>query len=200
MNIIVISREFGSGGKELAQKLAYELDYDFYNSQIISHLAEELNKDDGYVDQFLDKHKWNSIPFESRNSYARYALNSSQVLVNEMNAIEKIAEAGHNFVVVGKNADVFLEKYNPLTIFVCADMDHRVKRCMDRAIEGEDYSEKQTEKMIKKIDKVRAQTRDLVGGNEWGKPSSYDLCVNTTKWDMDDLAKHLASYAKEYFK
>ena len=66
MNIITISREFGSGGRELAKRLADKLGYDYYDREIISTIAERHGLDENYVE---------------------YALNNHVIKTNEMNAI-----------------------------------------------------------------------------------------------------------------
>ena len=114
--------------------------------------------------------------------------------------IEEIAEAGKNCVLVGRNADVLLKNYHPLNIFVCADMDAKVKRCIERAEDGENLTKKQIKRMIKRIDRNRARTRFLIAEGEWGDRGSYDLIVNTTKWDIKELAKPVASFAKTWFE
>lgn len=43
MNIITISREFGSGGRELGKRLADLLEYDYYDHEIINALIKKLN-------------------------------------------------------------------------------------------------------------------------------------------------------------
>lgn len=45
MNIITVSREFGSGGRELGKRLADFLGYDYYDSEIISAVAEKSGLD-----------------------------------------------------------------------------------------------------------------------------------------------------------
>lgn len=53
--IITISREFGSGGKEIGKRLADALGYAYYDSQIITMLAEEMGLAEEYVKNISEK-------------------------------------------------------------------------------------------------------------------------------------------------
>jgi len=107
--------------------------------------------------------------------------------------------SGKNCVVVGRNADILLEKYNPFNIFVCADMQTKVQRCIERAKEGEDISPKEIEKQIRRVDKNRARTREILSSSAWGQRDAYHLIVNTTGWDIKELTPAVAEFAKRWF-
>lgn len=56
MRIITISREFGSGGRELGKRLADHMGYDYYDCEIISAVAEKSGKDASYAARTLGNH------------------------------------------------------------------------------------------------------------------------------------------------
>jgi cytidylate kinase len=202
MRIITISREFGSGGRELGKRLAELLGYDYYDREIITAIAKKHDMNEGFVENALENHWWQSVPLTYRNSFA--AISPMQeiqtaLLVEERNVIESIASAGKNCVIVGRNADVRLKDYQPFRIFVCAEMDAKIKRCIERGNEGEDLSEKTIKKNIKTIDKNRARNTEIITGNKWGDPACYDLVVNTTKWSIKELVPAVAEYADKFF-
>ena len=58
MKIITISREFGSGGRELGKRLADELGFDYYDREIITAIASARGMDEGYVEKALENHAW----------------------------------------------------------------------------------------------------------------------------------------------
>ena len=61
MRIITISREFGSGGRELGKRLAGLLGYDYYDREIITAIAEQNGLDEGYVEMALEKRDWQTM-------------------------------------------------------------------------------------------------------------------------------------------
>ena len=52
---------------------------------------------------------------------------------------------------------------------------------------------------MRKIDKNRASNYDLISSTSWGDKGNYDLCINTSKINMDEIIPLIASYIKEYF-
>ena len=79
-------------------------------------------------------------------------------------------------------------------------MDHKIQRCMERAPEGEDFSRSEIEQGIKRVDKARARSRKIVSGRNKLERTDYDLIVNTSDWNIDDLAPAIAEMAKSWFK
>ena len=202
MRIITISREFGSGGRELGKRLADHLGFDYYDSEIISKLSDKSGMDRAYIENALNDRGWQNVPitFRSTLGSAGY-IQASRVnlLVQQKQVIEEIAALGKDCVIVGRNADVLLRAYKPFNIFVCAQMDAKVRRCMDRAPEGENLTEKELIRKMKQIDKNRAQTRTIIGGPAWGQRDAYHLTVNTSGWEIKELVSAVADFAKCWF-
>lgn len=202
MKIITISREFGSGGRELGKRLADFLDYDYYDSEIISMVAQKSGMDVNYVENTLSNHGWKnqSISFRATLGSSAYVQASKvNLLLEQKKVIEEIASLGKDCVIVGRNADIILQEYQPFNLFVCASMDAKVKRCMERASEKEKFSEKEFVKKIKQIDKVRSETREILTDSVWGKQDAYHLTVNTTEWNIKDLVPAVADFALCWF-
>ena len=203
MKIVTISREFGSGGRELGKRMADILGFDYYDSEIISAIAKKSGLNAQYIESVLDNHGWQNIPisFMGTIGSAGYT-NASTVnlLLAQKKVIEEIAALGKDCIIVGRNADVILSEYNPFSVFVCADITAKVNRCMQRAKTGEKLTEKQLAKKIKKIDKMRAKTRAILSGKNWGECRDYHLTVNTTDWEIKELAKSVSHMAEDWFK
>lgn len=203
MRIITISREFGSGGRELGKRLAELLGYDYYDREIITAIAKKHDMSENFVENALENHWWQTVPLTYHHSFAMISPMQeiqTTLLVEEKNVIEGIAKAGKDCIIVGRNADVRLKDYEPFRIFVCAEMDAKIKRCIERANDDEDTSEKAIKKNIKSIDKNRARNTEFITGKKWGAPESYDLVVNTTKWSIKELTPVVAEYANKFFE
>lgn len=71
---------------------------------------------------------------------------------------------------------------------------------MERAPQGEKLTEKELIRRMKQIDKVRSQTRELMGGSDWGRRDSYHLIVNTTNWEIKELVPAVADFADRWFE
>lgn len=202
MRIITISREFGSGGRELGKRLADLLAWDYYDSEIVSAVARKSGMDEGYVANTLSNHGWRDMALTFRgtlSSPAYFQSTKVALLLEQKKVLEEIAALGKDCVIVGRNADVILENYHPFNVFVCADRDAKLRRCLERAPEGENLTEKDLLRQMKKIDEVRAQTRAIMSDSAWGQRGAYHLTVNTTGWDIKELVPAVADFADRWF-
>ena len=202
MNIITISREFGSGGRELGKRLADKLNYDYYDSEIISAVAKNSNMNENYVKDVLSNHGWKNqiITFRGTLTSTAYVQNSKiALLLEQKKVIENIAKINKDFVIVGRNADVILQEYKPFNIFVCASKEAKLKRCKERAKESENLTDKELLNKMKQIDKIRKQTRELLSNSPWGERESYHLIINTSDFIVKKLVPVVADYALCFF-
>lgn len=202
MKIITISREFGSGGRELGKRMAEILGFDYYDREIITAIAEKKGISENYVENTLNNHGWQTVPLTYRRTFAGAAsMQSVQVslLLEQKKVIEEIAKAGKDCVIVGRNADIILENENLFRIFVCAEMETKIARCIERAERGEQLTRKEIERQIKHIDKNRARTREILSDRGWGQKDAYEMILNTTDWNIKELAQATAGFAESWF-
>ena len=200
MKIITISREFGSGGRELGKRLADCLGWDYYDREIIDTISREKGFAPDYVQAALEGRAWKSVPITFSRSFTASSVPDTDLLVKEKEVIERIAQAGRDCVIVGRNADYYLRAQNPFRIFVCAQTEAKLRRCRERTPEGEPLTDREILRQIRRIDRGRAAVRELVGGERWGDRTAYHLTVNTTDWDLRDLAQAAAVFAGKYFE
>lgn len=198
MSIITISREFGSGGRELGKRLADELGFAYYDREIVTAIAQKTQMDEGYVANALEGGLFRGVPihFGRTFSYTTSLMtNTTNLFVEQHKIIRELAAKG-NCIIVGRAADAILEEYNPLNLFVYADMPSKVARCRDRAPEGENLTERELIRHIKKIDAERARYYEMFSDTRWGSKEGYHLCVNTTGRQIKKLVPALAQYAR----
>ena len=107
--------------------------------------------------------------------------------------IKEIAAKG-DCVIVGRAADSILEEYDPFRIFVYADEVSKLARCRERAEEGENLTDREIVRAMKRIDKARAEFHNIISEYRWGEKEGYDLCVNTTGLVIKQIIPALADY------
>lgn len=203
MQIITISREFDSGGRELGKRLADFLGYDYYDSEIISAVAKKSGLDPSHIENTLTNHGWQNQPITFRGtlgsaSYVQFS--RIELLLEQKKIIEEIAGLGKNCILVGRNADLILQDYHPFNLFVCASTEAKLRRCMERTPEGETLNQKDLLRQMKQIDRVRTQTRRLMTNSGWGSRDAYHLTVNTTEWEIKELVPAVAEFAVRWFR
>ena len=199
--IITINREFGSGGRELGKRWADALHVPCYDHQIIEMIASEQGLNEEYVANVGEKCIESAYPLTIGHRLAMMPLMMDQtirVASAQRQLLEKFATQG-DCVIVGRCADVILKQYNPLNIFVYADMDSKVERCMRRAPEGENMTRNEMEREIRRIDKERAQYHAMYADTKWGSREGYHLCVNTSHHEIKKLVPAIAQFCKDWF-
>ena len=201
MKIITISREFGSGGRELGKRLADALGVPCYDQQIIELVAEREKLDKTYVASRSEKDIRVFYPTTIARGFYRpnyMVMQSVQIMSAEQDIIKKLADAG-DCVIVGRAADVILEEYNPFRIFVCADDASKIARCRSRAESDENLSDKEILRKCREIDKRRSSYRRMFTDKKWGDASGSDICINTTGREIKTLIPALSAYIEAWY-
>lgn len=205
MRIITISRQFGSGGRELGKRLADRLGWDYYDKEIIDTLAAEHGLDPEYVRRALANHGWHNVQLTYRNSFSNLLYHpgiSTELFCREREVLRSIASLGNDCIIIGRDADVLLEEYHPFRIFVCADLQARIARCMRHEYnrpEAERLTEKQIQRNIRRIDRNRMITREILSGKSSKDSSNFELSINTTGWEIKRLTAALGDLALQWF-
>jgi cytidylate kinase len=189
--IITIGRQFGSGGKEIGEKVAQRLGYAFYDKEILTMAAEESGFSPAAMEHYDEKPSGSLI----YSLYMTGAATSDNLPLNQQlafaqfNIIRKVA-AADNCVIVGRCADYILrEKKNLVTVFLHAPTEYRVQRVMaEKAISTPSLAEK----TIKKQDKARADYYNFFTHKKWGDAGSAMLSVDTSLMDSDGIAALIA--------
>ncbi len=197
--IITIGREFGSGGRELGRRLAEELGIEYYDREIITEIAKHTELSESYISEVVEgkHHSLYPITIGHSISFANdYAMKQMQtVLVAQNKIICDLAEKS-DCIIVGRCADYILREKKPYKIFVYADMESRVNRCINRETDNESYTAKQMRKRIRQIDKNRSRYYNFYTGLRWGDKSNYDMCINTTNTVIKDIVPIIAKMFK----
>ena len=203
MRIITISREFGSGGRELGKRLADALNFPYYDKEIISAIAQKSNLDENYVENILQKGLTTNFPLTFRNTlYLQPNFlqeDELKVLGLSQLIIKELAQKG-DCIMVGRGSNFILQEFNPLNLFIYADMEARIKRCQERAPTSENLTDQQMRKKIKQIDAGRIRYQKLFSSAKWGEKENYNLCINTSGLEVKSLVPSLKEYALCWFE
>lgn len=192
--IITIGRQFGSGGREIGEKVAQRLGYAFYDKEILTMAAENSGFSASAM-QHYDEKPSGSLIYSLYMTGAATSDNlplNQQLAFAQFNVIRKVAQSD-NCVIVGRCADYVLrEKPNLLTVFLHAPLAYRAERVM---AENSIDSRALAEKTIKKQDKSRADYYNFFTHKKWGDAGSAMLSIDTSTLSSDQVAEVIAGYA-----
>ncbi|MFI3249987.1 MAG: cytidylate kinase-like family protein [Eubacteriales bacterium] len=191
-NIITISREFGSGGREVGKRLADLLQIPYYDNEIISRIAEES----GLSEVYVAKNKSNishSYPISVGRTFISPPLVSlsDQIFQSQCKIIRQLGEEGP-CVIVGRCGDFFLKDQSPLSIYIHADLEDRISRCYEKGYEDVTLSHKEMKNKVVSVDKNRRKYYEYYTGQKWHQLQNYSVCISTSRFGVKGTAKVLA--------
>lgn len=171
--VITIGREYGSGGRIIAQKLADTLGIAYYDKELIQAVAKKTGFSENFVRE-TERRPTNSFLYDLYCAVQTPSV-SDQVFIAQAQVIKEAAENG-SCVIVGRCADYVLrERTDCLRVFVHAPMEERVLRA--REVYG--VEDKNLEAFVQRQDKSRASYYNYFATGRWGDVRAYDLCVNS---------------------
>ncbi len=198
--IITIGREFGSGGRIIAEKLAKKLNVKCYDRELIYNAAKESGISPEVFEN-VDERATNSLLYSLSMGVYNFGING-YAQVNSLPVNDQLYILQHNIikdlsdtpcVIVGRCADFILQDLtNVASVFISADFDFRV----NRAIETKVIPKEKSETIVRKTDKKRANYYNFYTNNKWGLAATYDLCINRTKFTDDQIVDMIIKYVE----
>lgn len=188
--IISIGREYGSGGRVIAEELAKRYNVNLYGKNLLDLVAEEKNLNLNELKKYDEKARnvWLS---RSIDGYSNS--NEDTVAQMQFDYLKERAESGESFIVLGRCADYILREYEGLIkIFVTGEMDTKVKRIA--SIEKLRYDDAKA--LVEKRNKLRRSYHNHYSKYKWGDSRYYDLLINTSKVGIDNATDVIDSYIK----
>ena len=197
--IYTIGREFGSGGREVGEKLAAKLGIKLYDKELLQQAA----KDSGFCEEIFENHDEKptnsflyslvmdtySVSGYSAAPFLDMPLNH-KVFLAQFETIKKIAEK-ESCGIVGRCADYALSD-NPdcINIFIHADLDVRIKN-VSRNL---NITENKARDIINKTDKQRASYYNYYTSKKWGDSKSYNLSLDAGKLGTDNCVEMILKF------
>lgn len=200
--VISIGRQLGSGGKEIAEKLAGRLHIPIYDKKLLEVAAKDSGLDTTAFEN-VDEKESNSLfgsLFSIHGSLSGFlsggsCMESDQLFLIQSEAIRKIAEK-EACIIIGRCAEYVLrDNPNVISIFITADSEERIKRIAKKEM----IDEEKAKELMEKGDKKRRAYHDYYATTHWGEAQSYDLCINSSLMGIDSTVEFLYNFIKTRF-
>lgn len=199
--IITIARQYGSGGREIGERVAALLGIPVYDRELITLSAKESGLDTSAVEK-ADEKATNSLLYTlalGSNSFGTMGHFGYQMPLNDRlfvlqsDVIRGLAEKG-SCVLIGRAADYVLRD-DParFSVFVYADEADRKARVVER---HENVSEQKAIELMTKTDRRRASYYNYYTGYKWGKLDRYHLAVSSSFLGIEGTARMIADAAR----
>ena len=198
--IITIARQYGSGGREIGERVAKILGIPLYDKEIITDAAAKGSLDEDIIKK-VDESAANSLLYTlamgsnilGTTMHFGYKMPlNDKLFILQSEVIKEYAKEG-SCVIIGRCADYVLrDEPNILRLFIHGDLDHRQKRVAERHPE---LKATQIIDVINKTDKRRSSYYNFYTGNKWGKFDNYDMTINSSTLGLEHTAQAIAAAA-----
>ena len=204
--IITIGREFGAGGRQIANCLAQILNVKVYDRQLLEQIKEKYNLTTDDMDRIrARKHKWwdefcqfyqQANAWANRPYYQAVFVPTvtSEVIYKEETTILNELAAKESCIILGRTGfHIFKDNKNALKVFLTADMDYRREKVGKRL----NISDGDADKLIKKVDEARENFTVTFSGKSRYDARNYDLTINVTNLEPIKVAQMIADCVKQ---
>ena len=181
--IITIGRQYGSGGREIGEKLAGELGFDYYDTMLLEKSSEGSGLSQRIIEEYDERltNKWLNLAITGGAQDVNHLPLPLRVILSQFEVIEKIGKKG-SAVIVGRCADYVLhEQKNVFSVFVHAETGRRIARVAER----NHISMEEAKKSIRNTDKQRASYYNYYTDKKWGVSDSYNICIDSGLFGID---------------
>lgn len=190
--VIAISRQYGSGGRELSNILAKKLGVRLYDRQIVHMAAAQLGIGDMNVEKLKELEE--TIPPLSLKfmPFYMFGMNSCKPMNHEIyeaeaEIVRRLAKDG-SCVILGRCSDHILRNFSEAySFFIGANDDFRARR-------GKTVYDGKTLDELNAEDRKRSEYYQYYTGQTWGRLNQYDLAINTSRMELDKAADLIIHY------
>lgn len=198
--IICIGREYGSGGREIGEKLSEKLGIPCYDKVLLKQTAIDSGLAQSLFENADEKRtSWLLNSFCSGNPTADAAmitsmdyLTNDSLFMMQSRTIRKLASEG-SCIFIGRCAESVLENFEGvISVFIHADKDDRIERIMKR----QNIDRRRAESLMNKIDKRRASYHNYYSEAKWGRSASYDMSISSSRFGIEGVVNMIAEAVK----
>lgn len=195
--VIVLGRQFGSGGREVGHALSERLGLPYYDKELLKEAARRS----GIREEVFSKADESKPSFfgallglgssEAVENYTTSQMSRAGIYEAQSAVIEEIAAQGP-CIIVGRTADYILRKRKNLaSVFLHAPLEKRIPRIIAR---GNCASENEARQLAQKEDRLREGYYNFFTGRHWGRSDNYDLSIDASSMSINDIVDLIIYY------
>lgn len=196
--IVVVGRQFGSGGRKIGRRLADEFGLAYYDKEVLSEAAQRLGFSQDIFARY-DERRPSAIrslltnAFGVPDSYVQNPMSSESIYAAQSRVISELAEEG-GCVFVGRSADYIL-RHHPgmVSIFLHSPVERRASTLVER---GDVDTLEHGIEMARKFDRKREEFYNYFTGRHWGQADNYHLSLDTSLLGEEATYEVIKTYLK----
>lgn len=223
MSVVTISRQYGSGGDEIANRVSAALGYRLFNKQMVDEAAHQagimvnqvldISEDNYPVRTFLDR-LFGSMATGAMIGFGgadgTFMLEADRMALDENSSFELVKRAvtgacdGGNLVVVGRGGQLLMrDEPCALHVRIEAPYEARVNRVKGLLSQSkESYLakadlRKEAQSLIERRDHASAEYIKTFFHARWDDPTLYHVVINTGKISIDQAVQLILFMARD---
>jgi cytidylate kinase len=192
--IINIGRQFGAGGLGVAHELGRKLGIPVYDKELILKAAQDSGFSQIIFEESDEKKRFFSLSSIFANGFGdtENYMSDRGLFKMQSYTIRKIAEQG-SAIIVGGCADYILRDMEcTLNVFLTSPLEVRAARISERS----GISLEEAERLAEEKDKKREEYYNYYTFGNWGVASTYDLCLDSSKLEIEGSAEFIIDFAR----
>ena len=198
---ITIGRQYGSGGREIGQRVGEQLGFRVYDRDLITLAAEKSGVSPDYLRR-VDEKATNSLLYTLAMGSSLYGARhlgvdvpiNDRLFITQTDIIKQAAEE-ESCVFIGRCADYVLRNHpGRLSFFIHADIKVRAKRIAER----HQISYDEAVARINKTDKQRVNYYNFYTGRKWGRFDNYHLSIDSSVLGIEGTARAIADVVRVF--
>ncbi len=197
--IITIARQYGSSGRMIGRKLADRLRIHYYDKELLRLASNESGIDEKLFYKADEKLKQSFFDHIARKKYKESWISpdsdeftSDDNLFNfQAKIIRGLAEK-EPCVIIGRCADYILrDRGDVVRVYVHAPFEERLREVLTLS----PLTEEEARKQMEKTDRLREEYYSYyTGGRSWHSADNYDLCIDTSRVDIEECVEMIIRY------
>lgn len=186
--IISISREYGSGGRDIAKRIAEDMGLELYDRNMLEEIAKEK---DIAMEVLVDIDEKPRNKLLSRRVKGHSNSMEENLAQMQFEYLRKKADEGKSFVVLGRCSETILKDREGLvSIFIVGEKEAKLQHIMDKF----ELSKEEAVNKSERHDRFRRRYHNHYSNFKWGDSRNYDMCINSSRLGVDGTAKILEDY------
>ena len=192
--VMTVGRMFGSGGREIGQKVAEKCGMTYYDKALLEMAAKESGMSVEVLENIEESATGSLLYSLSTGLFGGHFAGGAEPPLNDKlyiaqaNIIKDIAQK-KSCVIVGRCADYILRNMKEcVKVFIHAPSEARIKR----AVEVYGIPQEKAADQIRRTDKRRSSYYNFYSGQKWGNMENYNLCIDSSMMGIDETADMIA--------
>lgn len=206
--IVTIGREFGTGGRQIANLLGEMLGVKVYDKRLLEDLKQRYNLTteemdrirahkqnwwDDFTQFYQQAHTWANRPYYEVVPVPQV---TAELLYEEEERILKALAEQESCVVLGRTGfHIFRDDPTAFKVFLIADKPFR----RDKVARRENINEGSADLLINKVDAARETFTQSFSGKSRYEAHNYDLVINVTRLAPEQVARIIAQCVQNTF-